>query len=103
MNTRADDSDRPPTVIFRSTHDDTTFLFECPACKEIHAFNRTWQFNDDLVKPTVTPSILVYPNPAQPRCHSFITDGKISYCSDSDHSLAGHTVDLIPWTRQGDY
>ena len=32
-------------------------------------------------------------NPAS-RCHSFITDGRISFCGDSEHALAGQTVDL---------
>jgi hypothetical protein len=29
-----------------------------------------------------------------PRCHSFVTDGRIQFLSDSTHALAGQTVDL---------
>lgn len=35
--------------------------------------------------------------PARPRCHSFIRAGRIEFCGDSGHSLAGKTVDLPPW------
>lgn len=85
-----------------------------------------WQFNGDLEKPTFTPSLLVHPHrtfkkdvtreeiaEAQkitpegqplvgitfmtPRCHLFLTDGKLSFCSDSEHRLAGQTVDLPDW------
>ena len=30
------------------------------------------------------------------RCHSFVTDGRIQFLSDSTHVLAGQTVDLPP-------
>ena len=30
-------------------------------------------------------------------CHSIITDGAITYCSDSTHSLKGQTVPMPDW------
>jgi len=30
-------------------------------------------------------------------CHYFITDGKIEFCGDSPHKLAGQIVDLPDW------
>lgn len=30
-------------------------------------------------------------------CHSFVTDGRIQFLSDSTHDLAGQTVDLPEW------
>jgi hypothetical protein len=27
-------------------------------------------------------------------CHSFVTDGRIQFLTDSNHALAGQTVDL---------
>lgn len=90
-------------VIHQHTRDANHLSFDCPACGEIHSFNRTWSFNDDFVRPTVTPSILVYETPAQPRCHSLITAGKIYFYPDSNHEFADKEVDLIPWTRVGNY
>ncbi len=82
--------------------------FYCPGCKYGHAYRVAkhpqepdtvpiWSFNGDYEKPTFTPSLLVNGsggNSRYPRCHLFVTDGKIIYCSDSDHELAGQTVDL---------
>lgn len=80
--------------------------FMCPGCKEMHALNTTWQFNGDLNKPTVNPSVLVT-RPANPnaaegfekyriaqRCHSFIKDGDIQFLDDCTHDLKNQTVAL---------
>ena len=88
--------------------------FECPGCGDPHVIPtgtspKAWGFNDDLERPTLTPSILVHPHGIlledgsvgqTPRCHSFVTDGRIQFCGDSTHALAGQTVDLpeIPCT-----
>lgn len=80
-----------------------------------------WQFNGDLERPTLAPSILLrrghYCNtPAVPGdcacdfqerypdepplkwpcviCHSFVRDGRIQFLPDCTHALAGQTVDL---------
>jgi len=83
----------------------------CPACDHIHAIRtcapaNNWSFNNDLDKPTFSPSVKVtYPaNPEASEefkewrteriCHYFLTDGVISYCSDCTHSMAGKTVPL---------
>lgn len=84
------------------------------------AFGPAWGFNGDGDKPTFTPSVLVrsghYARGEEPgncycdyaeryperepvewkcvRCHSFVTDGRIQFLSDSTHELAGQTVDL---------
>ena len=50
-------------------------------------------FNNNVDKPTFTPSLFVNPN-SDRGCHSFITDGKIQFLSDCFHELAGQTVDL---------
>ncbi|HUP80814.1 MAG TPA: DUF6527 family protein [Pirellula sp.] len=74
------------------------YLFYCPGCKEVHHYNvgrekrPVWTFNGDFDKPTFSPSLL-YPTKT-PRCHLFVTDGNIIYCSDCGHSLAGQTVPL---------
>lgn len=55
-----------------------------------------WGFNGDMEKPTFTPSIKVtYPEAGKEHiCHSVITDGKISYCGDCTHELAGKVVEM---------
>lgn len=90
-------------------------MFWCPGCDNNHAVSHgsgpgpRWVWNNDLVKPTLTPSILVtYPaNPkaveefkewrTERRCHSFVTAGRIRFLDDCTHSLAGQTVDLPVW------
>lgn len=72
--------------------------FWCPGCGHSHVIPtlgpKGWQWNEDADRPTMSPSILVMPSKVQRRCHSFIRDGRIEYCSDSDHPLSGQTVDL---------
>ena len=78
-----------------------TYLFWCPGCDTAHGPNDTWQFNGDVDKPTLSPSILVNgtvkPYPGMIRCHSFVTDGKIQFLSDCTHDLTGQTVELPDW------
>lgn len=73
-----------------------------------------WTWDGPPERPTFRPSIrVVYehwvppfiygepPPAAQTKvietCHSFITDGKIEFLSDSTHALAGKTVPLPEW------
>lgn len=79
------------------------FLFMCPGCGCHHIFQThwndgspAWKWNGDFDKPTVHPSILVttkYPDRTDV-CHSFITNGRIQFLTDSTHALAGQTVEL---------
>lgn len=99
--------------------------FYCLGCQETHMVRtvgpRSWGFNNNLERPTITPSVLVktghflhnppvkgrcycdwterYPDkePMQWRCvicHTFVTDGKIIYLPDCSHAFAGQTIDL---------
>lgn len=89
--------------------DDThySWCFYCPACAALHQCDNRWGFNGNVEKPTFEGSVLVHEvKPTadsvpgyrgHPRCHSFVTDGKISYCGDSTHAMAGQTVDLPDW------
>ena len=78
-----------------------------------------WGFNGNGDAPTFTPSVLVQRETWVPPvtgdnlaewqvnpwpqskvkeiCHSFVTDGRIQFLSDSTHALAGQTVDLPDW------
>ncbi|MDE3212876.1 MAG: ammonia monooxygenase, partial [Bacteroidota bacterium] len=75
------------------------------ACQEIHListcgseFKEGHRLTGSLAKPTVSPSILSYGDEKteKPRCHSFITKGKIKYMWDCGHALAGKSVMLPP-------
>ena len=98
--------------------------FWCPGCNSSHNVvygPNGWKWNGDAERPTFEPSVLVrsghyipnsppgcwctyakeHPNEEIPFkcgiCHSFVTDGKIRFLSDSTHALAGQTVPLPPW------
>lgn len=81
--------------------------FYCPGCKQEHPYHvanphrgaseTVWTWNGSMEAPTFSPSLLVYPSPGQPRCHCFVRDGRIEFCGDSDHALAGQTVPMVPW------
>ena len=76
------------------------YFIGCEGCKMLHPIHVgdqhkvKWSFNGNLEKPTFSPSLLVYGDGNQTKCHSFITDGKIQFLSDCRHYLAGKTVDL---------
>ena len=87
--------------------------FRCLGCKCPHtvAENWThdgkvfegWTFNGNVEAPTFSPSILVHEIKSEdgtvwkPRCHSFVTDGRIQYLSDCGHALAGQTIEIPEW------
>lgn len=80
------------------------WLFECPGCGTSHMPEPgTWSFNDDMERPTFTPSIKVTwtmgPEHTEHVCHSHVTDGRIQFIADSTHDLAGQTVDLPDMDR----
>lgn len=85
-------------TINRSDGEFYAFAFHCPGCQRMHQINRTWEFNEDLIRPTFSPSYLcqIPTGPDQFRCHSYIRDGEIQFLPDSTHSLSGQTVPLIP-------
>lgn len=86
----------------------------CPGCEEMHVISDDWSFNGNLDQPTFYPSIKVTGketikengqwiggwvrdaegNALDSCCHYFIVDGRIQFCSDSTHKLAGLTVPI---------
>lgn len=103
---------------------DRTLLFWCPGCNEPHGIRvegatgvgPIWGWNGSLDAPSITPSINVRqtlygperltfgnydgPMPTEKNdgvCHSFVTDGRIQFCGDCTHKLAGQTVELPDW------
>lgn len=82
------------------------YYFQCPGCDQEHAFDKRWQFNQDLDKPTIHPSFLIKGgrhkegapyNTEMFVCHSFIKDGKIQFLGDCTHDKKNQTVDLIDY------
>ena len=86
------------------------FDVRCPGCKYDHRImvnygiqsekqEPKWTFNNNLDKPTFSPSLLCREideqNNVKYVCHSFIRDGQWQYLSDCTHLLAGKTVDMI--------
>ena len=70
------------------------FVFYCPACECGHGIDSGWQFNNDMDKPTISPSILAT---GEKRCHSYVKDGRIEFLGDCSHNLAGKIVEIPDW------
>jgi hypothetical protein len=80
-------------------------VFICPGCKDfghtgLHMLpinttetNPAWDFDGNLEKPTVNPSILTGKDSDQV-CHSFLRDGVFEFLGDCTHSLANQHVDI---------
>lgn len=80
-----------------------SYRFVCPGCAQYdepgstfhaaHVFDSSWTYNGAGEKPTVSPSIKLTSHDGRV-CHSFIREGRIEFCADSTHALAGQTVEL---------
>lgn len=77
------------------------FQWFCPGCDHAHGITtKIWTFNGDFDKPTIRNSFLCYgvKHPdgrvLVPRCHCWITDGRVEFLEDCDHALKLQTVDL---------
>lgn len=83
---------------------DLGYLHWCPACDQDHIFavekpysnGAQWTFNGDFERPTFNPSMKIeWPNQdGLKRCHYFLHDGSLKFCSDCTHSMANQTVPL---------
>lgn len=102
----------------------TQLTYWCIGCEAGHTIEvedeKAWTWDGNVNKPTFSPSILSMPREKlnesgkllvqsnrgseltdehrikTPRCHCFVKNGRIEYLSDSEHSLAGQTVDMVP-------
>lgn len=92
------------------------YSFDCPGCGNSHVVPVVapirWTFNNNVDKPTFTPSLLVRgKRPLTDEeielimkgvkldipdyvCHSHVTDGRIQFLGDCTHQLAGQTVEM---------
>jgi len=92
----------------------------CPACRCAHVVPFGWSFDGDAARPTFSPSVKITDvarrdteegwewgvdadgKPIPVTCHYILRAGRIEFCGDSSHELAGRTVDLPPlpaWLR----
>jgi hypothetical protein len=78
----------------------------CPGCDMNHIIytdgraqpnGHKWTFDGNMEAPTFSPSVNIVG-----RCHYFIRAGRIEYCGDSKHALAGKTVDLPDLVEVGE-
>jgi len=72
----------------------SSYMFYCPGCDSHHGFNDRWKFNGDLDKPNVSPSLLTTGGSDNIRCHLYLRNGMIEFCSDCSHGLAGQKIEL---------
>jgi hypothetical protein len=83
-----------PVTAYQGNPQFTHVIF-CPGCECGHGWTAGWQFNGNLYKPTVSPSLKF--TETRGVCHSFITDGNIQFLGDCWHALKGTTVALEPF------
>lgn len=88
-------------------HDNGYLEYRCPACgshsvpiMEKEKIPYHWEWNGDLEKPTLSPSVKHYhngyPEEGIPAfcCHYFIRNGNIEFCGDCTHDKSGQTLPL---------
>lgn len=93
----------------------------CPGCNSFHPYFRTrrtaristgpiWTFDGNEMKPTFGPSMRVYTHrtsytdekgvkhdfPEVTRCHYHLQKGRLNFCADSPHKLAGVQGVVLP-------
>lgn len=98
----------------------------CPGCGEAHVIFDSWTFDGNVAVPTFSPSVKITGkqtvkdargewtgewvrdaagNAVDDCCHYFLTAGRLNFCADSVHALAGQAVDLPdlpPWLRDNE-
>lgn len=75
----------------------TAYHWHCPACDEMHPLPDDWEFDGDLERPTFKPSFRHTWGVRESTlrtCHYVVTAGRVAYCDDSTHGLAGQTIDM---------
>jgi hypothetical protein len=85
-------------------------VMHCPGCGERHFVRvdgpHKWGFNEDVARPTFSPSVLVRARASDPTdpdavaiesvCHFHVREGNIDYLGDCTHKLAGTSQRMVP-------
>lgn len=86
----------------------------CPGCGEMHHIPGSWSFDGNVDRPTFNPSVKITGVKCEivdgewtgewlrdaagatipSCCHYFLHAGRLNFCGDSTHDLAGQAVDL---------
>lgn len=75
--------------------------YHCPGCRQLHGVpSKRWNWNGSEISPTLSPSVRHFIpageyGPEKTTCHYFVTDGKIHYCGDCAHDMAGKVVEMV--------
>jgi hypothetical protein len=93
-------------IMYECEEGGVDYLFWCEGCKCLHYIitkakdypSPIWQFNGDVYKPTISPSILVRGGNLG-TCHFFVNNGMIQYLSDCTHELKNQTLPM--WNING--
>jgi len=81
-----------------STGSRSSGLHMLPISGDVNA-RPTWEWNGDLVKVTLNPSILTkyrMEEKGEFVCHSFLRNGIWEFLNDCTHELAGQKVPMVP-------
>ncbi|HLH94977.1 MAG TPA: hypothetical protein VKW08_07655 [Xanthobacteraceae bacterium] len=106
------------------------FMWWCPACNEMHPLPDGWTFNGDVNAPTFSPSFkhegaqiekdasgnwtgrwltetgeakTVFASTDKPKrycCHYIVAAGRVAYCGDCTHAMAGRTIAMPDLPRE---
>lgn len=94
-------------ILCHFIHDSNHLTFYCPGCKYYHKIaaklgvtqpneNGLWGWNGSFESPTFIPSVLVWENHTEYRCHFYVRDGVIEFLNDCHHELKGQKVPMQP-------
>jgi hypothetical protein len=72
---------------------ENAFMYWCPGCNLVHFVDSRWVLSGLPSAPTITPSILVQ-DARTGVCHSYVTEGVITFLADCDHELRSTAVPL---------
>lgn len=99
---------------------ETGIALWCPACSDYHHLSDLWTWDKNEEFPTINPSIKVMgkqwekespfykpafidvPYAGITVCHSYVKNGKWEYLPDSNHTLSGQTVSVVPIPEDDD-
>jgi hypothetical protein len=81
------------------------FAWWCPGCDKMHPlpYEKGWSWDGNLEEPTFSPSFkhewrskLMDDRSVDLHyvCHYIVTAGKVAYCGDCTHALAGQIIDM---------
>ena len=90
----------PPKIVhFSEKNGERLWILMCPACQQVHVFDKRWKFNGDMEHPTFTGSMAVNKGNPKTYCHAIIAAGKWNYQNDcgTEHPYKGRMIPCEPF------